>query len=133
MKSSLIAPCGMNCRICLGYIREKNKCLGCRKMDAYKSSYGRKCTIRNCQILKKNNWKFCSDKCEKFPCARLKNLDKRYKNKYRMSMLENLEHIKKFGIKNFIKLEQKKWKCPDCKEIICIHRNFCLKCGKKIY
>jgi hypothetical protein len=22
----LIAPCGMNCGICLGYLRDKNKC-----------------------------------------------------------------------------------------------------------
>ncbi len=26
----LIAPCGMNCGTCLGYLREKNKCVGCR-------------------------------------------------------------------------------------------------------
>ena len=35
MKSELIAPCGMNCGICYGYLREKNKCPGCRKRDAY--------------------------------------------------------------------------------------------------
>jgi hypothetical protein len=95
----LIAPCGMNCGICLGHLREKNKCAGCRTMDAYESSYGRKCIIRSCPILKKNNWKFCSDKCEKFPCTRLKDLDKRYRTKYKMSMLENLEDISKIGIK----------------------------------
>ena len=131
MKLSLIASCGMDCGICLGHLREKNKCPGCREMDAYKLSYGRKCIIRSCQILKKNNWKFCSDKCEKFPCTRLKNLDKRYRTKYGMSMLENLEHIKKFGIKNFVKFEQKRWKCPKCGELFCVHRDFCLKCGEK--
>jgi hypothetical protein len=131
MKSSLIAPCGMNCALCIGYIRDKNKCLGCRKMDAYECSYGRKCIIRNCNILKKNKWKFCSDKCEKYPCKRLKDLDKRYRTKYGMSMIENLENIQKLGINKFIKNEEVKWKCKKCENILCVHRNFCLKCGDK--
>jgi len=74
---------------------------------------------------------FCSDKCEKFPCARLKNLDKRYRTKYKMSMLENLENIKKFEIKKFVKFEQKRWKCPKCGELLCVHRDSCLNCGEK--
>ncbi|MDD5456566.1 MAG: hypothetical protein PHV30_05985 [Candidatus Margulisbacteria bacterium] len=39
MKPALIAPCGMNCAICLGYLREKNKCPGCSETDAYESGY----------------------------------------------------------------------------------------------
>ena len=73
----LIAPCGMNCGICQGYLRDKNKCLGCREMKASKPNQCRKCTISHCDILKKNKMKFCSDKCKKYPCTRLKNLDKK--------------------------------------------------------
>ncbi len=131
MKTSLIAPCGMNCAICLGFLREKNKCPGCRKMDAYKSSFGRKCIIRSCQILNKNKMKFCCDKCEKYPCQRLKNLDKRYRTKYEMSMIENLENIEKNGIRKFVKNEKKKWKCSKCGNILCVHRKFCLNCRKE--
>jgi hypothetical protein len=32
----LIAPCGMNCRICAAFLRVKNKCLGCRGSDLQK-------------------------------------------------------------------------------------------------
>jgi hypothetical protein len=127
----MIAPCGMNCGLCIGHIREKNKCPGCRERDAYKSSYGRECYIRSCQILKNNDWKYCSDKCEKYPCSRLKNLDKRYRTKYGMSMIENLENIEKLGIKKFVESEQSRWKCRDCGELLCVHRVFCLKCGTK--
>lgn len=74
---------------------------------------------------------FCSNKCETFPCARLKNLDKRYRTKYGMSMLENLENIIKFGINKFVKSEQKRWKCLKCGELFCVHRDTCLKCGEK--
>lgn len=129
MKANLIAPCGMNCAICLGYLRDKNKCLGCREMSKDKPESCRKCIIVHCEILKENKMLFCSDTCKKFPCTRLKNLDKRYRTKYGMSMLDNLKHIRIFGIIKFIKSEQKRWKCPKCGDLLCVHRDFCLKCG----
>ena len=125
----LIAPCGMNCSVCLGHLRKKNQCPGCRKMDAYESSYGRKCIIRSCQILKKNEMKFCSNKCEKYPCLRLRNLDKRYRTKYNMSMIENLENINSNGIRAFVKSEKARWACPECGGTICVHRGHCLICS----
>lgn len=123
-----IAPCGMNCGICLGYLREKNKCPSCRKDIDFK--YCRKCIIRKCKHLKNNNSKYCF-KCEKYPCRRLKQLDKRYRTRYNMSMLENLDYIKKFGIRKFVKSENKRWQCKKCQGIICVHRGFCLNCNNK--
>jgi 3-methyladenine DNA glycosylase AlkD len=132
MKQNSIAACGMNCNLCIAYLREKNKCSGCREMDAYESSYGRKCIIRSCDILKEKNMNFCSDKCDKFPCRRLKNLDKRYKTKYRMSIIENLKNIKEKGIRQFVKEEKEKWKCQYCGSILCVHRDFCLNCEEEM-
>jgi hypothetical protein len=128
--NKLIAPCGMNCSLCLGYQREKNKCPGCKKRDAYEFGCGRKCIIRSCEILKKNNWSYCSDLCEKYPCRRLKDLDKRYRTKYRMSMIENLEDIKKQGVEKFMEKQKKRWTCKKCDGLLCVHRDFCLKCKK---
>ena len=95
-----------------------------------KPVYCRKCIIKNCKILKQEEMQFCSDKCDKYPCRRLKDLDKRYKIKYKMSMIENLENIRELGIRNFLKKENEKWKCKECDSILCVHRNFCLNCGK---
>lgn len=131
INSKLIAPCGMNCGICISHLRDKNKCLGCREMSEGKPEGCRKCIIMHCKILKEKKMTFCSDTCEKFPCSKLKNMDKRYKIKYKMSMLENLENIKNNGIKIFVKDEQKRWKCPKCGELLCIHRSSCLRCGEK--
>jgi uncharacterized radical SAM superfamily Fe-S cluster-containing enzyme len=47
---SLIAPCGMNCSICSAYLREKNKCPGCRLMNI---EYCKKCIIRKLFYYKK--------------------------------------------------------------------------------
>ena len=128
---SLIAPCGMNCGICMAYLREKNKCPGCRgdRQDLLK--YCGNCIIRNCAILKENNWKFCSNKCEKYPCTRLKNLDKRYQIKYNMSMIENLNSIEELGIGAFVKDEKTRWVCSECGGTICVHRGYCYSCGEK--
>jgi hypothetical protein len=124
MNKKLIAPCGMNCGICVGYLREKNKCPGCREIDIKQPITRKKCKIKNCNELKRNNSKFCFV-CKKLPCARMKQLDKRYRTRYGMSMIDNLEFIKKKGIDKFIKSEEKRWKCKD--GVICVHNKKCYK------
>lgn len=128
MIKDLIAPCGINCGICYAYLREKNKCLGCRTSDDYQFSFGRKCIIRNCQFLAGNKMEYCSKKCGQYPCKRLKNLDKRYRTKYETSMLENLENIEKQGIEKFLEDQRKRWKCEKCGGMICVHKKKCLNC-----
>ena len=132
MKSRLIAPCGMNCAICLGYLRDKNKCPGCRSPRINKEGQitVKSCRIKNCTKFKKNNYKFCYQ-CKIFPCFRIKHIDKRYRTKYGMSMIENLEHIKRHGIRKFIAKEEKRWKCKKCGGTICVHRWCCFNCGAK--
>ena len=127
-----IAACGMNCRLCLGFIRKKNTCPGCRNTglrESEKSEYRNRCRIKNCNHITSEELKYCSNKCEKFPCRRLKELDKRYSTKYNMSMLENLDKIAESGIRQFIREEKEKWTCPDCGEFLCVHRPICLSCG----
>ena len=130
IKSSLIAPCGMNCGICMAYLRERNKCPGCREVNTKKSNSCVRCKIKNCARLKKNNYKYCLS-CSVMPCERLKHLDKRYRAKYGMSMLENLSNIKRFGIRIFVKNEKLRWQCSKCGGTICVHKGYCYSCGKK--
>ena len=130
IKSSLMAPCGMNCGICMGYLRDENRCPGCNSLGILRTSCSN-CIIRNCEQLKKNNSRFCFD-CEKYPCRRLRQLDNRYRTKYSMSMIENLNNIKRTGIRDFIRKEKVRWACPKCGGVICVHRSSCSKCGEKI-
>ena len=125
--TQLIAPCGMNCGICLAHLREKRKCPGCHGEDTNKSASCLKCTIRNCAVIQLNQSKFCFE-CEKYPCKRLKHLDKRYRTKYVMSMIENLENIKRIGLSAFMENEKERWRCPKCGGVICVHRGYCLQC-----
>jgi hypothetical protein len=126
--SSLIAPCGMNCRLCRAYIRKKNACPGCRIDDRLKPKTRALCRIKQCEMLKDADLRYCFD-CGKYPCARLNQLDKRYRTNYGMSMIDNLNNIKQSGIRSFIKQERDKWTCPTCGEIICVHEGSCNTCG----
>ena len=126
----MIAPCGMNCGSCLGYMRTENHCPGCRSDADPKPSYCRDCIVINCDLLKETESKFCYE-CPKFPCRRLKNLDKRYRTRYGMSFFDNLAMIKEKGIDRFLAFETKRRSCPQCGSTLCIHRAVCFKCGFK--
>jgi len=128
MASSLIAPCGMNCRLCRAYLREKNACPGCRADDGPKPKTRVMCKIKTCVLMAENKIKYCFD-CHSFPCKNLKHLDDRYRTKYGMSMIDNLENIKRSGIGYFVRQEKEKWTCSKCGEVICVHKENCIFCG----
>lgn len=125
----LIAPCGMNCRICIGYFgytmsskKRKMKCIGCKPRDkscAFLKKY--------CKKLRKKEFNYCYE-CSDFPCSHLEKLDRLYRERYKMSMIENLEYIRDKGIDAFLKQQEKKYQCPECGGVICVHNNICYSC-----
>lgn len=132
ISSNLIAPCGMNCRLCWGFIREKNACPGCLRIDtqeSIKSKYRARCKIRSCEQIASAETRYCAERCHGFPCSRLKQLDRRYRTKYAMSVIDNLRMINEVGIRRFIRNEAVKWLCPACGELICVHKPTCISCG----
>jgi catechol 2,3-dioxygenase-like lactoylglutathione lyase family enzyme len=130
MGPSLIAPCGMNCALCLAFLRDKNKCCGCWGDNKGKPYHCTICAIKNCDELKSAKSNFCFD-CPKYPCKRLKQLDKRYREKYKMSMVANLDYIKADGIEKFVKTEIERWTCTSCGHVVCVHRGHCLNCQEQ--
>lgn len=132
IEEKLIAPCGMNCAVCVAFIGKKidiNKkgfnrtyCEGCLPRGENCLHMGSRC-----ELLKDGLVRFCFE-CESFPCKRLKALDKRYRTKYHLSMIENLSDIKAKGIEDFLRKEEIKWSCPNCGDAICCHNGLCLNC-----
>ena len=126
--SELIAPCGMNCGICVAYFgytgegkKRKHICPGCRSRASL-------CTFtkKQCRKLATNQIEYCFE-CTSFPCENLRTLDKR-DSKFGMSMIENLNYIRENGIEQFLKHEQERWKCPNCGSVICAHNKICYTC-----
>jgi hypothetical protein len=126
--SSLIAPCGINCGTCMAYLRTKEKCPGCRIDFGEKRKTCKECKIKNCDLLSKTSSKFCYE-CESFPCDKIIHIDRRYKKKYHARLIDNLLTIREYGINQFLGNEVKKWTCPQCGSVLCVHRDYCLVCS----
>ena len=129
MNNTSIAPCGVICDLCLGFQRDKNKCVGCND-TGYKPYHCTVCSIKLCSEKKGDENLLCYD-CIKFPCRRIKDLDKRYTLKYGESPIQNLNRIKENGLPQFVDTEKEKWKCGTCGQLLCVHREVCLICGNK--
>lgn len=132
MTTELVAPCGMNCALCMSYLAMrydvKSKgvmmpyCAGCRPR-------GKMCAFikKRCELILKNKVQFCHE-CKEYPCAKLERLDASYRKRYQTSFIRNLDSIKKNGITKFLKAQRKKRRCPRCGGIICVHNNKCFHC-----
>jgi hypothetical protein len=131
MEKKLIAPCGMNCGLCKFYLQGNEKCPGCRIESTIKPERSLKCSIKNCEHLAGTESGFCYS-CSKYPCTRIKRLDKRYRTKYYMSMLDNLNYIAEHGTESFISFEKKQWTCTYCGGTICVHLGYCMTCKNSI-
>lgn len=136
LDTELIAPCGINCAICSAYLAYKNNipnkkihnCRGCRARNKQCAFLKKRC--KDGLKLLKGEVDFCFE-CNCYPCDRLEHLDERYRKKYGMSMIENLNEIKKTGLINFIK-NQKKYECQKCGNLISIHNKKCFVCDQII-
>jgi hypothetical protein len=131
--SELVSPCGMNCALCSSYLALKNDvkskgvrmpcCIGCRPRN-------KTCAFlkKHCSKLLNGEVTFCFE-CGSFPCDRLKTIDNRYKTRYRMSMIDNLNFIKANGVEEFLNKQAEFWKCSGCGGLICCHNGICYNCG----
>ena len=119
----LVAPCGMNCALCQAYQGKGLACNGC-------GHGGKRKACQNCSIQKcENKERFCFE-CTKYPCNRLKALDKRYRTKYRMSMLENLVFIQENGLDEFIRQQNERYRCSQCGKLRTVHQDYCIYCSQ---
>jgi len=123
-RASLIAPCGMDCAICMAHLRQKNRCPGCRSPVR---RHHPNCRIFSCA---KRPGRYCHS-CAEFACRWILQLDKRYCLKYHMSMIENLARIQNSGISAFVKSERERWTCSVCGGTVDIHYYRCSLCGEE--
>ena len=131
MEEILIAPCGINCRVCGMYQKRSHPCLGCRLRTTKKSHL---CVIKNCREERWSSPSLCLG-CAKFPCPRLRALDQRYREKTAevLSVVENLLAIQEKGMEAFLHEETEKWTCPHCGEVLRAGSSFCPACGQACF
>ncbi len=127
MNINSLAPCGVICDLCLGFQRTRSKCVGCQA-EGNKPCHCAVCSIKACPEKQGNPAALCVD-CPKYPCRRIKELNKRYMAKYGENLRQNLESASKDGCTAFIAAARQKWSCPACGQLLCVHNDKCLHCG----
>ncbi len=115
LSAALVAPCGMNCGVCRAHLRERNPCRGCNLADQNRPKTRENCHLRLCGS---RTGPFCFD-CAEYPCARLERLDARYRARYGMSEVENLEFIRDHGLAAFVELERRRYVTGE--SVRCVH------------
>ncbi|ACZ62058.1 DUF3795 domain-containing protein [Dehalococcoides mccartyi] len=123
----IIAPCGINCLGCRAYLMQKKVCSGCFTDSRTKSDSCRNCRIKACAAEHEVN--ACAA-CGVFPCRLIVNIDKRYRLRYGLSLIENGLFLKQNGFEVFFAREKERLSCPECGGIICIHNRTCSTCLK---
>lgn len=126
VRISSIAPCGMDCALCYAFQDVKKPCPGCRTQTGKIRE-----SCQNCIIFSCDKKKYYCFECTNFPCKRLKALDARYQNKYKMSMIMNLTFIKEQGEENFLIWQNHKYTCPKCGKLRTVHYDYCIHCKQQ--
>ena len=86
------------------------------------------CAIRKCAENKQNNSR-CSD-CEELPCYRITNLVNMGRYLHRQEYLPNLEKIREMGVQKWVKYEEERWLCPQCRLPMKWYDAECVRCGE---
>jgi hypothetical protein len=124
---ALLAPCGMNCLLCYAHLRVKKPCPGCRGEDPAKPGHCRVCKIKDCAAGR--GLDYCHN-CPDFPCAVIKRLDKSYRQRYRVSLIEMTVRHREAGAGPYLREEVENWTCARCGGVIGLHDRVCSECGE---
>ncbi|MBC8570726.1 DUF3795 domain-containing protein [Zongyangia hominis] len=121
-----LAPCGVFCGACYAHLRKRKPCGGCRGRAEEKAAACRKCRIAECARERKVI--YCGE-CGAFPCPPLRALDRNYRRRYGLSPLDTGVLAGERGARFVLEMERRRWTCPDCGGVICLHDRTCSLCG----
>ena len=127
--AAMLAPCGVNCAVCYRHVAPRKRgaaCLGCLAEDEGKPERCRKCAIKAC--ARDKGVTRCHE-CADFPCRRVRDLEKSYRRRYRVSIIANSLAAGGKGVEAFMRDELEKWTCRRCGGLVSQHDGTCSECG----
>ena len=126
LEARMIAPCGVNCLACSAHLDRKKPCPGCRSLSENITRKScRNCAQKQCAFEQGYQWCF---ECSRFPCARIKSLDQRYREKYNINLIQNGLEVKRC-MDDFLQSQKDFFTCKSCGGIIDQHLKRCSECG----
>lgn len=123
--AGMVAPCGVNCMACSAHLDAKKACLGCRApAERHKRKSCINCAKKDCAFGQGLDWCF---QCAKFPCARIKSLNKRYTQDYGVDLVQNGRDARE-NMDAFLDAQRARFTCAHCGGIIDQHKGRCSDC-----
>ncbi len=121
MDKQLIAPCGMYCGLCTYLYQiprqrgQFNYCAGCRPR-------GKGCAWlkKRCELLRDHAVQYCFE-CPSYPCRQLEHLAGRYRMRYGLDFLANLELIRDQSEDVLLDVLKDRFACERCGGLMSIH------------
>jgi len=152
VNQNLVGRCGLYCGACIIYRAYKDsehlrriiaeregckpeeiQCEGCQTVldDGWNDKeWGKNCKIVMCLEAKKLN--FCYE-CDTYPeCERFSRIADSCL-KHGEDLTTNLNKIKTGKVEEWLKEEDRKWRCQQCGKPVSMHLTECHWCGTKIY
>lgn len=125
----MIAPCGVNCLACSAHLDDKRPCPGCRApVGTITRKSCQNCTKKKCAFDQGLQWCF---ECGRFPCARIKSLNKRYQENYHVDLVQNGMDAKR-DMAAFLQAQKARFTCDACGGVIDQHHGRCSACGREV-
>jgi hypothetical protein len=154
-KGHLAAACGTYCGACPAYIAKHSQdeqikknlqkrqtkrlegvppsnwmdgllCDGCVSGGKL-AGHCQRCNIRLCALNNQDDSR-CSD-CEELPCYRITNLINMGSYLHRKEYLPNLKKIREMGVQEWVKYEEERWRCSNCRLPMSWYDSNCTRCG----
>lgn len=129
IETILFAPCGMNCMVCYKHCNHKKPCSGCLKNGEGKPEHCRTCRIKDCVNSKGLSYCFA---CADYPCRYISSLEKSYRTRYGVSLMDNSAYVKAHGPEDFLERQKEQYTCSACGGVVSLHDAACSECGEKI-
>lgn len=127
IEARMIAPCGVNCLACSAHLDSKKPCRGCRApIEKITRKSCRNCVKKRCAFERGFQWCF---ECSRFPCARIRSLDQRYRQNYDVDLIQNGSDAR-LDMDAFLQAQRERFACKFCGGVIDQHHQRCGECGK---
>lgn len=83
------------------------------------------CAKKKCTMERGHQWCF---ECSRFPCARIKDLSKRYTQNYDIDLVQSGMDARE-DMEAFLQAQRIRFTCPKCGGVMDQHRRKCSACG----
>ena len=122
----MFSVCGLDCSVCSAHLRTNKPCVGCLIEGENKPVHCLNCSKKKC--AKEKGVTHCYE-CDEYPCKKIKVADRKYKEKYGVSLIKNNMLVKKTGADSFYEIQRKEYKCSECDGVFDVHNKCCSECG----